>query len=227
LANYVAAIANGGKLMRPYLVQRIESPDGRVISEFGPHQLDQIDASQENLALVCEAMKRVAQSGGTAYGVFHDFPIEVGAKTGTAESGWGKEIYHGVFVAFAPADDPEIAFAGIIEEGYHGSTSAGPIARAVFEKYFGLDEDEEEGSQETESTTTGTQSSADNQQSSTVQSNPSAPNGNNGSNGSGNGGGGEDDEGEGEGEGDSSIPEDEESSEDGNPPGDENPSEDE
>jgi penicillin-binding protein 2 len=47
LANYVAAIANGGKLMRPYLVQRIESPDGRVISEFGPHQLDQIDASQE------------------------------------------------------------------------------------------------------------------------------------------------------------------------------------
>ncbi|HBI27671.1 MAG TPA: penicillin-binding protein 2, partial [Peptococcaceae bacterium] len=137
LANYVATIANGGKLMRPYLVQRVESPDGQVISEFGSHQVDQIDASQENLALVREAMKRVAQSGGTASGVFNGFPMQVGAKTGTAESGWGKEIYHGVFVAFAPADDPQIAFAGIIEEGYHGSTSAGPIARAVFEKYFG------------------------------------------------------------------------------------------
>ncbi|MDD3314254.1 MAG: penicillin-binding protein 2 [Syntrophaceticus sp.] len=140
LANYVATIANGGKLMRPYLVQRVESPDGQVISEFGSHQVDQIDASQENLALVREAMKRVAQSGGTASGVFNGFPMQVGAKTGTAESGWGKEIYHGVFVAFAPADDPQIAFAGIIEEGYHGSTSAGPIARVVFEKYFGFDD---------------------------------------------------------------------------------------
>lgn len=143
LANYVATIANGGKLMRPYLVQRIESSDGQVVAEFEPYQVDQIDASQENLALIREAMKGVAQSGGTAYSVFYDFPIEVGAKTGTAESGWGKEIYHGVFVAFAPADDPQIAFAGIIEEGYHGSTSAGPIAKAVFEKYFGLAKDDE------------------------------------------------------------------------------------
>ena len=58
------------------------------------------------------------------------------AKTGTAE--YAQKQYHGVFIAFAPADNPEIAFAGIIEDGYHGSTSAGPVCRDVFKAYFGV-----------------------------------------------------------------------------------------
>lgn len=152
LANYAATIANGGKLMRPYLVQRIESPEGKVISEFGPREIHRVDASDKNLAMVREGMLQVTQSGGTGYGVFYDFPIKVAAKTGTAESGWAKDVYHGVFIAFAPADNPEIAFAGIIEEGYHGSTSAGPVAKEVFKAYFGLNKEVEEG-KVTESTT--------------------------------------------------------------------------
>jgi penicillin-binding protein 2 len=143
LANYVAAIANGGKLMRPYLVQRIESPDGKVVSENKPVEIRRLDASAENLATVRQGMLQVTQSGGTAYGIFNDLPFKVAAKTGTAESGWGKDVYHGVFVAFAPADDPQIAFAGIIEEGYHGSTSVGPVANDVFKEYFGVNNESE------------------------------------------------------------------------------------
>lgn len=188
LANYTAAIANGGKVMRPYLVQRIESPEGKVISEFKPHTLHQIDASAENLAMVREGMKKVAESGGTAYSVFSDFPIKVAAKTGTAESGWAKDVYHGVFIAFAPADNPEIAFAGIIEEGHHGSTSAGPIAKEVFKEYFGLNK-EVEKSEDTESQTISPSRPSNTPQqpaptASPEQTSPPAANGSTGSTGS-------------------------------------------
>ena len=93
-------------------------------------------------------MAGVTKPGGTAYSLFRNFPpdIQVAAKTGTAQPGQagyrenGKQYYDGVFVAFAPVDDPEIAFAGVVEYGYSGSGSAGKIAKAVFEEYFGLKE---------------------------------------------------------------------------------------
>ena len=215
LANYTAAVANGGKVMRPYLVQRIESPEGKVVSEFKPHELHQVDASTENLAMVREGMKKVAESGGTAYSVFSDFPIKVAAKTGTAESGWAKDSYHGVFIAFAPADDPEIAFAGIVEEGDFGSTSVGPIAKEVFKEYFGLNK-EVEKDEGTEGTTTPTQPSTTPQQPPTTTpaetTTPQNTNGNNGgaedtggagNNGNGGGNGdGDDNENDGQGNGD-------------------------
>ncbi|MDD4752818.1 MAG: hypothetical protein PHT78_06155, partial [Desulfitobacteriaceae bacterium] len=46
--------------------------------------------------------------------------------------------YHGLFVAFAPYENPRVAFAGIVEYGYHGGSSAGLVAKALFEEYFGL-----------------------------------------------------------------------------------------
>ena len=79
---------------------------------------------------------------GTAYGLFAHFPpeIQVAAKTGTAQTGRRgdkkNEEFHGVFIAFAPFDDPEIAFAGVVEYGKSGSGSAGLIARDLFEHYF-------------------------------------------------------------------------------------------
>jgi penicillin-binding protein 2 len=135
LANYAAAVANGGKVMKPHLVQRIESPEGEVISQVEPTVLNEVDASAETMAQVREAMKKVTDPGGTAYSLFKDLSVKVAAKTGTAE--YKTKQYHGVFIAFAPADNPEIAFAGIIEDGYHGSTSAGPVCRDVFKVYFG------------------------------------------------------------------------------------------
>ncbi len=145
LCNYVATIANGGYNMRPYLVSKVLNPDGETIYEKQPVVNNQVEATAEQMAQVRKAMRAVAQPGGSAYSLFRNFPIEVAAKTGTAQTGLvaddPNKDYHGIFVAFAPYDDPEVAFAGIIEYGYHGGSSAGLVCKAVFEKYFGLNEE--------------------------------------------------------------------------------------
>lgn len=147
LANYAATLANGGNRMRPYLVKRIEDRNGKVVASFGPEVVRRVDVSDETMEQIRQAMMRVAAPGGTASGIFGNFPVKVAAKTGTAESGRGDNLYHGVFIAFAPADNPEIAFAGIFESGYHGSTSMGPVAKDVFAEYFGLNKDVSQGAQ--------------------------------------------------------------------------------
>lgn len=142
LANYIATLANGGSRYRPYLVDKIVDQQNNLVKRFEPELLNQVSASPRNMALVRDAMVAVASPGGTAHYLFQDFPFKVGAKTGTAEPGRKgddpEKDYHGLFVAFAPADNPEVAFAGVVEYGYHGGSSAGLIARAVFEEYFGL-----------------------------------------------------------------------------------------
>ncbi|MEN6461985.1 MAG: penicillin-binding protein 2 [Syntrophomonas sp.] len=144
LADYVAAIANGGELMRPYMVEKIQSSSKKVVKEFKPEIVRNISVSPNTLAETRRAMLAVTQKGGTAGFLFTNFPsnIQVGAKTGSAQTGRTgdsplKDV-HGVFIAFAPFDNPEIAFAGVVEYGYSGSTSAGYVAKAVFEQYFGL-----------------------------------------------------------------------------------------
>ena len=150
MANYVATLANGGRRYRPYLVDRIVSPSGKVVKRFGPEVQAEASVTQENMAHARKGMRMVAEPGGTAYFLFSQFPphIAVGAKTGTAQTGRSGDKkdkdFHGLFIAFAPYDDPEVAFAGIIEYGEHGGTSAGRVAKAVFEEYFGLNKGAEE-----------------------------------------------------------------------------------
>lgn len=144
LANYIAAIANGGNYMKPYLVEQIISPEGKVLKTIKPEIIRRVDVKPETIAETKRAMHEVARPGGTAYHLFYHFPenIQVAAKTGTAETGRvgddHKNEFHGVFVAFAPVDDPQIAFAGIVEYGESGGGSAGIVAKAVFEQYFGI-----------------------------------------------------------------------------------------
>jgi len=144
LANYIATIANGGDLMRPHLVKQITSPDQQVIREIKPELIHRVSVSANTMAETRRAMLRVTQPGGTATFLFNGFPadIQVGAKTGTAQTNRvGDSImneFHGVFVAFAPVDNPQVAFAGVIEYGQHGSESAGLVAKDVFEQYFGI-----------------------------------------------------------------------------------------
>lgn len=150
LANYVATIANGGKRYRPYLIDRVISPNGKVVQQYKPELLNKVSVSEENLAAVRKGMRQVTEPGGTAYSLFSNFPSHIGvaAKTGTAQTGLAgddkRADFHGVFVAFAPYDDPEIAFAAIVEYGESGSGSGGHIAKAVFEEYFGLNRNEAE-----------------------------------------------------------------------------------
>lgn len=140
LANYVAAIANGGERMQPYLVDRILSPEGQELHRFEPMVLNSIEVSQEGLNQVRKGMRAVVEPGGTASSIFRDFPVNVAAKTGTAQTGLpgddAKKDYHGVFVAFAPYESPEVAFACLVEYGYRGGTSGGVVCREVFEEYF-------------------------------------------------------------------------------------------
>lgn len=144
LANYVATLANGGKHYQPYTVERIVDPEGKIIKEFKPELLNTVSIRPETIAETLKAMQAVTNPGGTAYSLFKHFPenIKVGAKTGTAQPGRAgyikNEDFDGLFLAFAPVDNPQIAFAGVIEHGYSGSGSIGLVAKAVFEEYFGV-----------------------------------------------------------------------------------------
>lgn len=144
LANFVATIANGGSLMEPHVLKRVVSADGKTIREVKPVVKHRVDADPRTLAETKRAMLAVTQPGGTAHFLFYQFPpeIQVGAKTGTAQTGRQGDNqlkeFHGVFVAFAPFENPEIAFAGVVEYGFSGGGSAGLVCRDVFEQYFGI-----------------------------------------------------------------------------------------
>jgi penicillin-binding protein 2 len=143
LANYAATIANGGYHMQPYLVDKIISPDNEIVYDFEPQMLNKVEISAEGLAEVQKGARAVIQPGGTAYGVFAGFPINVAGKTGTAQTGLvgdnKNEDFHGTFVAFAPYENPQVAFACIVEYGHQGGTSAGVICREVLAKYFNIE----------------------------------------------------------------------------------------
>lgn len=143
LANYVATIVNGGQRMQPYIVDKILDPvSGAVVFENKPVAKNSVSISPENLALIKGAMKQVTSGEGTANWLFSDVPqFTGGGKTGTAQIGSKNtisgDLFNGVFVAFAPYDDPQIAFAGVVEYGGHGGDTAGIVAKAAFMKYFG------------------------------------------------------------------------------------------
>jgi len=143
LSNFVATLVNGGKHYKPYIVDKITDPvAGTMIKENKPQLQNMVSISPDNLEVVKQGMARVTTGEGTAAFLFADVPeFSGGAKTGTAQIGSKntilEEVYNGVFVAFAPYDNPQIAFAGIIEFGGHGGDTAGYVAKAAFKQYFG------------------------------------------------------------------------------------------
>ncbi|HWQ89790.1 MAG TPA: penicillin-binding protein 2 [Desulfitobacteriaceae bacterium] len=143
LTNFVATLVNGGKHYKPYIVDKITDPvAGTVIKENKPELLNMVSISPDNLEIVKQGMARVTTGEGTAAFLFADVPeFTGGAKTGTAQIGSKNtmlaEVYNGLFVAFAPYDNPQIAFAGVIEYGGHGGDTAGYVAKAAIMKYFG------------------------------------------------------------------------------------------
>lgn len=143
LANYVATMVNGGKHYRPFVVEKLLDPiTGETVQQFEPKVLNTVSVSPEVLDQVKQAMRAVTTGEGTANWLFADVPeFTGGGKTGTAQIGSkdtiSGEIYNGVFVAFAPYDNPQIAFAGVVEFGGHGGETAGYVAKAAFMEYFG------------------------------------------------------------------------------------------
>ena len=137
LANYVATIANGGTLHSLTILSNIRSADfTSVIKEPDNEVLGTVPGS-EYLGIIQEGMKLVASTGGTAASVFADYPVAVAAKTGTVQtSSDGNEVLNnGVFVCYAPADDPEIAISLVVEKGTSGGTIM-KIAKDIMDYYF-------------------------------------------------------------------------------------------
>ena len=136
LANYIAAIANGGTLYKPYIVQKVVDFNGKVLKEYEPVELGRVNVSPKTLAVIRQSMHEVTlPPDGTAYGFFIGFP-QVAAKTGTAEV-YGHSP-HALFVAFAPYENPDIAIAAILEFAGHGGTIAGPVVEDMLAAHIGL-----------------------------------------------------------------------------------------
>ena len=136
LANYAAIIANGGTVYQPFLVKKVVGPQGETIAEFKPKVVRRARVKPETLSTIQKGMALVTKPGGTAYGAFYNFPVPVAGKTGSAENP-GKGT-HALFIAYAPADKPEIAVAVVVENAGHGGSVAAPVARDVLAKYFGV-----------------------------------------------------------------------------------------
>ena len=135
MAMVAAGVANGGVVMKPYLVKTVRGPDLDVISEASPQELSRA-VSSDVAAQLTRMMEKVVESGtGTRAQISG---VQVAGKTGTAQHGKGKAP-HAWFISFAPADNPQVAVAVVVEnggelghEGFGGSIAA-PIAKKVME----------------------------------------------------------------------------------------------
>ena len=134
MALVAAGVANDGVVMEPKLVERIVSPDGDVIERFDPEEW-KTAIEPRTAAELTAMMVRVVESGtGTAAQIPG---ISVAGKTGTAETGVAGRN-NTMFIAFAPADDPEVAVAvALSDQSGTGGATAAPIARAIMEAVLG------------------------------------------------------------------------------------------
>ncbi len=147
LANAMAALVNDGKLFRPHVVKYVVDSRTGERRAIEPEPLREIPLKQAHLKAVLDAMVDVNKSG-TGRRAFQGAPYSVGGKTGTAQvfSLRGQRYVeknvrerlrdHSWFVAYAPAENPKIALAVLVENGGFGSQSAAPIARQVIDYYL-------------------------------------------------------------------------------------------
>ena len=140
LARYAAALGNGGTLNVPYLIGSVQKTDGTsVLDNSGKNAaIEKIDVAASALDSVKSGMKQMVLDSAAASSAFSAFPKGfVAAKTGTPETGMEAfgQSSHSVLICYAPADDPEIAVAIVIEHGAKGANAL-PIAGKIFETYF-------------------------------------------------------------------------------------------
>jgi penicillin-binding protein 2 len=149
LAQATAVLANKGKAVKPHVVNGFTNPKTGELTPLKLAYNNQISLRESNLQIVKEGMMAVTMPGGTAAAVGANAGYLIAAKTGTAQVVGIKqnEKYnekninerhrdHALFVAYAPAEDPQIALAVIVENGGHGGSAAGPIARKVMDYYL-------------------------------------------------------------------------------------------
>ena len=145
LANYIATIANGGHLNKVTLIKQVSTTNGNVypqaeIEEYSKKvtgvnfEEKDLNINKEYIDAIKEGMRSVtSETGGTSYTIFKDTGIDVAGKTGTSQVSSGSN--NGIFVGFAPYDNPQIAVVAIIEHGGEGTYTANAI-KPILQEYF-------------------------------------------------------------------------------------------
>lgn len=149
LATATAMLANGGKRIEPRLVQAVRDPLTHVWQPQPVVVHEQLAIKPEDLAVVRQGMMGAMRPGGTAAAAAAGATYTIAGKTGTAQvvgikqgarydagSLSRKNRDHALFIAYAPAENPTIVVAVMVENGGHGGSTAAPIARAVFDYYL-------------------------------------------------------------------------------------------
>ncbi len=133
VANYTAAIANGGTLYQPHLVTALLSGDEAVVKKIEPRVIADNLASPDSLRIVREGLRQTVTIGSARY--LDSLPVAAAGKTGTAQ--WSSQkANHAWFTGFAPYDNPALVITILVEEGVEGSTIAVPIAHDILNWYF-------------------------------------------------------------------------------------------
>lgn len=131
-AMIAATVANGGVMMKPYVVDRVENTEGKIVKYNSPKIITK-PMTPEEAQYIGEMMRLVVTKGtGTK---LKNLKIEAAGKTGSADHGEGKAA-HAWFIGYAPYDNPEIAISIIVESVGTGSDYAVPIAKKVIEAYY-------------------------------------------------------------------------------------------
>jgi penicillin-binding protein 2 len=146
MAMLTAAVGNGGIRYRPAVLSRVETMEGDVVFQTAPQEIGRLPISPRNLKIVQQGIwGAVNGERGTARRV-HLNDTEIAGKTGTSQVVGRKDSGddytpphhrpHAWFVCYAPFDAPKIAIAVVVENGEHGSSAAGPIAREMVKTYL-------------------------------------------------------------------------------------------
>ena len=152
MAAFYAMVANGGKIVRPYVVSGVEQPGGKgsprvVLRRFAPTPPRSAGVDPAALAAIRDGLYLATHSGtGTSSGVFGSYPVPISGKTGTAEKvvqlpGYPSDHLEDQswWCGWGPSDAARIVVCALIENGGHGSSAAAPAALKVFERYFGVE----------------------------------------------------------------------------------------
>jgi len=137
MVRVTAAIANGGDVMVPHVVQKIVDPNGQTVLPIPAKVASHLPISSDNLAIFREGMRQAVSWGTASTAAVSG--VAVAGKTGTAEFGpdlgGGTYDSHAWFTGFAPADDPEVAVVVFLEKG-NGAKNAAPVAGRILNYYF-------------------------------------------------------------------------------------------
>jgi penicillin-binding protein 2 len=128
---YIGSLANGGKLLKPFIVKEVKDPDGKVVERMSPVVLGEIPFDQKTINLVKDGMRETVLSGTAT--MLKDLPVQMAAKTGTAQISKG---LNSLFTVFGPYDDPEVVMTVLVENINQSQGVAIRVANDFLMWYF-------------------------------------------------------------------------------------------